>query len=817
MTILPLTGTIKSQTFGAPLPQASLVNALIAGVVSAQALNTPKLDSTPVDGAPAIGACMDIVSPGDAISLCGDNLFGAEFLAWAGDKVFRIPSVRTWSDAAQLKFPTSGFEVTSQSIQTLPHSAMWLWPKGVNGFGRPVKINGPEIYRTWPECHYVGRSREIRLIGKNLSIVSGSVRVVAKRGADAVVDLPIVSASKYEVVANLPIGFAAGDWSIQLYNGTGGEYFWSNQVTLTIGSALPTSATEFSVAAQPGSTDTARLLNAITAASAVPGSTVVIPAGTYDWSGVAGPGALSFSQGILFPSWGSNATLIHLRGAGVGLTRVRKAAGAGNAQGLWLYLTAEGSTVSDITFEDVSIFACSRGQVVTRCNFEEWNAISIYPVFGGVGAVSFDKVCNLDVTNCKFDAYGGGPNVNLGRGSGVRFANSEFIGHYIDGQKDKLGANTGQNHQNNGISTYGTRRLLMENNFFHSHDAVNNEVLTRSFAANWSADKGHYFKGNTSVGNGAFAAISADENTGEEFLLHGDVAFGIVAAVVSSTETTTTVTFNAATFASKGWGLDTTTTAEVIATKTLSMFVTSGASKGQYKSITAYVANDANTLTFTHGSYVNLQPSAGDSVSIRPAFTEMIFVGNSIDKSPIPTFADYTFNRSGFYCLDSCPGVIIDGNSIENTLYGCVFNSGGGDSWVQVGAYVANNTIENLHRWFPASYTAGFADTSLGFTAGDRLWSCLHAVRNNLVSDSDTGFVIGTGETVTGTGLYNGHALHVFQGNTAANIDFPPSPENHSFYMVKAVNRILMTGNSVENEPALQQLDASKNHDLLYL
>lgn len=247
--------------------------------------------------------------------------------------------------------------ITGVIPKELPYGQYALWVKGAaGGLSNPVFLNKTDVMYVYPNVLNVARSREVTVIGTNLTRENGTdpggSRVFLRsKTTHAVAEVDIKSASPYELTFDVPLDAAAGQYDeVWVHNGHGGDYGWSSTgITLT-DTPVPSGvfqATAYGAVANDGKDDTQAIQAAIDAAAAAGGGTVVLPEGTFHLDKEQAPPAAGLTKLIpeqVFggtPSYGTDreyfrafdsntATFYDYYGTGSG--HVGMDLGEGNAQ-----------------------------------------------------------------------------------------------------------------------------------------------------------------------------------------------------------------------------------------------------------------------------------------------------------------------------------------------------------------------------------------------------------------------------------------------------------------------------------------------------
>lgn len=270
------------------------------------ALFSPYLNAIPI-----LTHVSDPTPPGKACVIIGDG--------WIQSK----PEIRVW----RLEDGCSGepsqttidmhenlgqiVDVLKQEQQTvtvqLPSGAFGIFAlqaKGKDGWSKPFLINRARADWLYPKEGTPGG--EMRIIGRNLvgleyypewdargepvsygGYVEGSSKVVLlSLDGGKFITTTVEKMSTYDLHFRLPKDLPLGEYKVYVHNGHGGEFGWSNALTLKVASSMSWPETIFNVrdcgAAGDGQTDdTGAIIQAIEKARVNGGGVVFFPPGYY--------------------------------------------------------------------------------------------------------------------------------------------------------------------------------------------------------------------------------------------------------------------------------------------------------------------------------------------------------------------------------------------------------------------------------------------------------------------------------------------------------------------------------------------------------
>jgi len=665
-------------------------------------------------GAPAIGWATDSTFADETIGMFGDDLLNAEFVVWAEGKLYEIEPLRQLADRAQIVLPSAASGVGTFSPKPYPKSVAFIWPRNFSGYGRPYRINAPEVFWVYPGKKWTALTdRTFRIFGKNLSADLFSPMVVVQKGSDEPYEVTVTEQSEYELTVELPSGYAAGSYQVWVHNGSGGEYGWSNAGTFTVAASTYDYSDEFPVEDETG-TDQQKIEAAIAAADSNGGGTVIFAADTY-----------TITAQIDVPD------TIKLKGAGAGQTILS----ASTEKHIWC--TGAGVIIEDMTLQGLPISFRNVDPIARRLHITSnytSGPISFYSA--SAPTQTQRQVINSVIEDCILVHEGNG--ITLAH-TGHCIARCEFYGNYQGNVYASVGGSsaTGSVTNLNAIRTYNAHNVLIEDCYASSYDAENDIPLNRFLLATYSCDTNHTYKNNVVERNGAWGETSdAETNSGETFCLHG-VDGGLVGTVVSATDTTVVIDGTDIV----GEDLGSSVTTEAITQDVLFAAVLSGPGKGQVRLIDSASEGGGDT-TLTVSKW-RIQPETGDKVAIRPRFTRILIIGNTVDSVPDGRAVD--FYRSGVTLWQVSNGVIIVGNTFRNVHEGVIIHATSGGYWVHGDTHIRGNTFEDAYGDSPyPMYPKAFAQvTRNNITAHGQMygWGCV--VRDNVSTNCDVGFYCG--------------------------------------------------------------------------
>lgn len=289
----------------------------------------PLFSSTAPDAsAPVIAEWTRSARPGETVILTGD-----QFTSWTGDSAGADTRIWVYAQstagngtyyAASIQHLTGASEL----MVTIPPTALsdsmyFLWVQNNAGVSAPVAINQTEAWWIGPNATAAGET--IGIYGQNLSRTGDTWKLGDAGPAPASVWVEslasgggqwatVVSVDPYRVDFVVPTGLAIGNYRAWVHNGHGGDFGWGKPLEFQVRSAQANGTSwtgpTFHVSlygANPNDSidDTAALQAALSAAAAVPYSTVQLAAGTYLVSG-----RLTIPANVRLMGAGINATTL---------------------------------------------------------------------------------------------------------------------------------------------------------------------------------------------------------------------------------------------------------------------------------------------------------------------------------------------------------------------------------------------------------------------------------------------------------------------------------------------------------------------------
>jgi hypothetical protein len=475
-------------------------------------------------GSPTIGLYTELTKADETMAIVGEDMLDAEFVAWAEGMVFYADTIRTAEDRAQVTIPETAVSIATATEKAVPDSMFLVWGKNAAGFGRPVRVNAPEIFWIWPGTKWTtDADSPIRIFGKGLFVEGFKPVVVIKKDSDDPVYARVELSSPIEMSFMPTRQIEAGSYQVWVHNGTGGLYGWSNVGTFTAAVKAYNTAGLVVVDDQVGATDQLKIEAAIAVAGANGGGTVVFSAKTY-----------SLTTNLNVSTVTSGAPPIILKGAGRDLTIIT------GAYGRTIQLCGAGSEIRDMKLNEVTITIRDKDQTIDNIELSAdrgYGPLDMYHSLMSGGAHAGQNV-NLTISNSIIRAVECG--IQLGTASYIHIHDCEIYGRYYDGVYNAAGTEVGKNHDNNGIGIRGCHKVLIEDCIFEAEDALNGRLLTRAIAVLRGNESCLVIKNNTCKWIGAFPS-SPDRalDTGECLLFHGEDAG--MRGPIDDTPTNTTI------------------------------------------------------------------------------------------------------------------------------------------------------------------------------------------------------------------------------------------------------------------------------------
>ena len=241
---------------------------------------TSSFSGTVETGAPVIASVTEQAGPNDSISIYGTSFLDAKVYAYGlidGKGVIKHLGVTSQREDFINAVIDASFD----------YSMYIVWVEGADGkISAPVRVNAPKL--TWTSATKVASGGELRIYGKflttnNLDGENAQSNVFLTDGS-TYYTATVTEATPYRVTVILPTALANGNYNVFVHNGHGGDYGWSNGISIEINSTAndfwhTDSSYTKTVTLTNGYATDDDIKNAISSASV--GGTIYFPAGTY--------------------------------------------------------------------------------------------------------------------------------------------------------------------------------------------------------------------------------------------------------------------------------------------------------------------------------------------------------------------------------------------------------------------------------------------------------------------------------------------------------------------------------------------------------
>lgn len=264
-------------------------------------LSIMSADISPAPGAPRIAEWTRINKPGDSMMVVGHQLSARTGDEYGRDTSFHFFPSRTNQLADSLadglvdglvrRLENDKTTITLPDKYYLPENSMYLmWPRNINGYGRPVSINQAEAWWAAPRSVAVGDTFSV--FGRNLVVNEAtpiSYLYIQNSGGSGRW-IRSVSANPYKVEFEVPKELINGKYTIWAHNGSGKRAGWSEPIQVTIRTKHGWSddrstwinvKTDHGAVGDGSANDYKAIANALVEAKSGSYETVYFPAGTY--------------------------------------------------------------------------------------------------------------------------------------------------------------------------------------------------------------------------------------------------------------------------------------------------------------------------------------------------------------------------------------------------------------------------------------------------------------------------------------------------------------------------------------------------------
>ena len=336
--------------------------------------------------------------PGDLLMLPGAGFAGTDTVVYQAVTDTTQPltppaSIPTQSTAnigvapiiSSLDVPHSLTVLLPTVMQTDQSYAVWV--QDVNGeWSNGIEINDARPLWITPDSSYVAAytanlPRYLKVVGRNLQPAPGSTTQVQLTGPSTYLltatddNYPTNAIDRYMADVSLPIGMPAGSYSVQVSRDGVSWIGVASGQKLTV-NPDPVAAATFPVSAYGGcvpngnTDDTPCIVQAIAAARAAGGGSVVFGPGVWDMSNNNQTGVVYF--GVLVPVG------VNLVGAGASSTTIRR--DITWSMSTPIFTLQGGNTVENITFQDAYVYQpTDAGHMLVELGVAPANAQSYNP------------------------------------------------------------------------------------------------------------------------------------------------------------------------------------------------------------------------------------------------------------------------------------------------------------------------------------------------------------------------------------------------------------------------------------------------------
>ena len=228
-----------------------------------------------VSGAPEIATITEQAAPNDSISIYGTNLKGASVYAYG------LSSGVGVIKKLEQTLNKDGF-INAIIDKSFDYGMYIIWVQSSDGkVSAPVRVNAPKL--TWISATKASTSAEIRVYGKFLTTGNAdgdnATSYVYLTNGTTSYKANIIEATPYRLTIKLPSGLTNNvTYSLWVHNGHGGDYGWSNSLSITYNS----SAEDFwkTTSTYQKTATPSNFRSVISGARA--GSTITLSNGTYE-------------------------------------------------------------------------------------------------------------------------------------------------------------------------------------------------------------------------------------------------------------------------------------------------------------------------------------------------------------------------------------------------------------------------------------------------------------------------------------------------------------------------------------------------------
>ncbi|MFO0948837.1 MAG: glycosyl hydrolase family 28-related protein [Planctomycetota bacterium] len=620
--------------------------------------------TAPSSAAPVISEWTRTAGPGESVVLTGDQFTRWTDSAAGADTQIWVYAQTTSGNGTYVAANIQHLAGDSELIVTIPPSvpsgSMFLiWVQNNDGVSAPVAINQTETWWIGPNATAAGET--IGVYGQNLSRTGSSWKVGDAGSAPASVWVEsvttgvgqwatVVAVDPYRVDFVVPTGLANGNYRAWVHNGHGGAYGWGQPQEFTVRSAQdngtgwtgPTfQVTSFGAIANDGIDDTLAVQAALSAAAAVPYSTVQLPAGT-----------LLISQRLTVPA------NVRLKGAGMDATTLKGVASESFSKYL-IYNDGSRATnnieIRDLTIDSGATLSADGTAYVggitslIYCKDQSDNRFTNVRLYSPAGeAFTFGNATVLSASrwflnNCQV----------ISRGNTIILGNQVFLsGTTFWGTNDAPYAIYNSGGQGLSVS-YCTASSLNDS------DPSKGAGWGQRFFTNTSSISGtreqyFAFNGISKLGVRPTSDPNYSNNVGEALLWEGNLSQYIGYATSATAGTITLGDFSSVPSSSYGSFNDGFHYASIV----------SGTGVGQMRRIASF---DAATFTFALDSAWNVIPDVTSKISIMNPSERIVVFKNSITGIQENVDRVNRNGSAGIMMFGGSNNVIVDGNTITST------------------------------------------------------------------------------------------------------------------------------------------------------
>ena len=598
----------------------------------------PSLNGSTVSGAPIISTVTQTAAPGESLVLEGEG--------FAGGTVY-IGGINATSGKFQIvaSHVIRGDNNTVMVVvdKTFREGVYLVWAENSKGISYPVRVNNP--VDVWSNTPVVTAGSEISIFGKNLKVGDRTPYVYLNNTL-----LQITYSNPNKIIAKIPESTAKGTYTVNVHNGTGGNYGWTVPLSVTVGDDIWENSPVVNVSSVEA------LKNAVSSAKA--GSTIKIANGTYRMQET-----IFIHRSLRFIGSGKTVFIYDMDGSGE----------------VPIFF-AQTDANADIVFDTVSFEDCNNGLpfgryirttrgnsfVANNCTFN-----TAYHSYCGYGdgctdnthnhyytyardSMYIQNIPNVTITNCTFLEEPTGFGITYGRN--VIIKNNKGYGGWTihTTEKHNQGAHFAHlfNCQNVELSNnYATAKLVQ-----NEGQLTNGDKTYNRFAVAHNGGHNFYFGENTVENIG-----HVNDNSGEQFLLEDlGKAFDDYATAVNGNK----LTFEGVSFENVDFDLR-------LESRQLlgrSVAIVSGKGIGQYRYVTGF---EGDTLTLNRPW--DIEPDENSRIMILRGFRNVIIRGNDITG---PSNYLYASNATGgLQAYASTMGLLVTENKFKNLMTGVLITS----------------------------------------------------------------------------------------------------------------------------------------------